>query len=259
MKRQGFTLIELSIVLVVIGLIVGGVLSGQDLIRAAQMRLEVGQLEQLDTAVNTFKSKYQCIPGDCNKAASLSLGIDGNGNGVIDGKLSDTEPADFWQHLSAANLIDGKYPGSDTSGYVPGVDTPPLRLPGLGYENGSGNFNIRGGVLVGNAESYLQTQEIFPTAQSVWILSATTLPGGASVGIYSGLEMQRLDTKIDDGKPVAGKMRAISYEINTAAIFTSGNPEACVDDTTVAPDYIYNSLTLAGAKTACGAIIKPAF
>ena len=57
-KSAGFTLIELSIVLVIIGLIIGGVLVGRDLIAAAQVRAQISQIEKYQTAVNTFRGKY---------------------------------------------------------------------------------------------------------------------------------------------------------------------------------------------------------
>ena len=63
-KNKGFTLIELSIVLVIIGLIVGGVLVGQDLIKAAEIRATVSQVEGYNSAVNTFRLKYNGLPGD---------------------------------------------------------------------------------------------------------------------------------------------------------------------------------------------------
>jgi prepilin-type N-terminal cleavage/methylation domain-containing protein len=75
-KAGGFTLIEMSIVLVIIGLLVGGVLVGQDLIRAAQVRKTGTLIEQLNTAVNTFKLKYNCLPGDCANASDFSASTD---------------------------------------------------------------------------------------------------------------------------------------------------------------------------------------
>src|ERR1035441_6872478 len=94
-KNLGFTLIELSIVLVIIGLIVGGVLVGQDLIRAAEVRATISQIEKYNTAVNTFRGKFNALPGDMNLTTATTFGIpavgtrggtaQGDGNGVIDG------------------------------------------------------------------------------------------------------------------------------------------------------------------------------
>src|SRR5262249_9059877 len=95
---DGFTLVELSIVLVIIGLITGGILVGRDLIHAAEIRSTVAQEEKLNVAAQTFRTKYNCLAGDCADAATfgfdvcpaLSFGYSGNGNGVLDGR----EP--FW-------------------------------------------------------------------------------------------------------------------------------------------------------------------
>jgi prepilin-type N-terminal cleavage/methylation domain-containing protein len=62
--RRGFTLIELSIVLVVLGLIVGGVLVGQSLVNSARGRAQITQIEQFNTAANAFWAKYGYLPGD---------------------------------------------------------------------------------------------------------------------------------------------------------------------------------------------------
>src|SRR4051812_21206607 len=96
-NQHGFTLIELSIVLVIIGLIVGGVLVGQDLIKAAQIRSTVGQIEKYNSAVNTFRTKYNGMPGDLQGAANYGLAATaanvattgtGDGNGLIESSCS---------------------------------------------------------------------------------------------------------------------------------------------------------------------------
>src|ERR1700753_1764982 len=100
-NNKGFTLIELSIVLVIIGLIVGGILTGQDLIKSAEQRATLAQVEKYNTAVNTFRNKFGGIPGDLayttasnfgffNISATTpctALGKPGcqDGNGLIDG------------------------------------------------------------------------------------------------------------------------------------------------------------------------------
>src|SRR5476649_123700 len=78
-SRAGFTLIELSIVLVIIGLIVGGVLTSRDLIAAAQIRAQISQIEKYQTAVNTFRGKYGYLPGDIPNNAATACGFAARG------------------------------------------------------------------------------------------------------------------------------------------------------------------------------------
>lgn len=127
---KGFTLIELSIVLVIIGLVIGGVLVGKDLINSSGNRAFVSQLETYNAVVNTFKNKYNCLPGDCASATAYGFANNGNGNGMVTAVSSfpswtasdyistnsDTssyiflgwigvEADYFWQHLRSALLI----------------------------------------------------------------------------------------------------------------------------------------------------------
>jgi prepilin-type N-terminal cleavage/methylation domain-containing protein len=127
MKRAGFTLIELSIVLVIIGLISASVLVGRDLIKAAELRAVVSQLQDFNTTIQTFQLKYQGLPGDlvADKAESFGfLGLDnspsqgfGDDNRLIQsGALAGVgaygptgETVLLWRHLTEAKLIAGVY------------------------------------------------------------------------------------------------------------------------------------------------------
>ncbi len=98
LKKSGFTLIELSLTLVIIGLVIGGVLVGKDLIKAAETRSAVSLITQVETAYQTFRTKYNCTLGDCPNATdifgnyanyaacnTMTNGVgNGNGNGIID-------------------------------------------------------------------------------------------------------------------------------------------------------------------------------
>jgi prepilin-type N-terminal cleavage/methylation domain-containing protein len=71
--NSGFTLIEMAIVIVIIGLLIGGVLVGRDMISAAEVRAQVLQIEKYNTAANVFREKYACLPGDCKNATNFGF------------------------------------------------------------------------------------------------------------------------------------------------------------------------------------------
>src|SRR5437016_11965015 len=139
-RHHGFTLIEMSIVLVIIGLIIGGVLVGRDMIKQAELRKLMSEKDKIVSAVHAFHAKYNCLPGDCPNATQLfgvaagdGTGNDtacysaldaggatgtcnGDGNDLIEycGAFADNcarELALVWQHLSLAGLISGTYSG----------------------------------------------------------------------------------------------------------------------------------------------------
>ncbi len=119
---SGFTLIELSIVLVIIGLIVGGILTSQNMIKAAEIRATVTQMEQYSVAANTFRNKYNYLPGDLSGNNDTQFGFiarsgvagHGDGNGVLEGCSASAvgtaavfgcEIGMFWTDLSSSKLI----------------------------------------------------------------------------------------------------------------------------------------------------------
>ena len=219
-KKQGFTLIELSIVLVIIGLIVGGVLVGQDLIKAAETRATVAQVEKYNTAINTFRSKFNGLPGDLQATESSSFGLFGftgssagtagmgDGNGLLQSASSGNltygigETLAFWRHLSDANLVDGAFGSSGsslivastgaTTGAVSNIaqSLPPAKL-GRGnsfaiYANAGKNYyEINGITAITTAGAY--------TAASPQLTPQET---------YS------IEVKVDDGQPNTGNVKA---------------------------------------------------
>lgn len=114
MKRQaGFTLVEIAIVLVVIGLLLGGVLKGQELILNSQIRNAINEFNNVASARFTYQDRYRQIPGDDDTASSRWSGVtDGDGDRLIDGAWNSptgtpTEANYFWQHLRNDSLVSG--------------------------------------------------------------------------------------------------------------------------------------------------------
>jgi prepilin-type N-terminal cleavage/methylation domain-containing protein len=204
--RSGFTLVELSIVLVIIGLIVGGIFVGQDLIHAATIRAQVSQIEKYNAAVNTFRLRFNCLPGDCPATQAISFGLlartgalgDGDGNGILTtpygvyGIYACGEQLTFWADLSSANLIDGSF-----SGGCPGVITLPSQL--VPSAKLGGNKVIAIG-------QYTDTRDYFFIDSNVTGLgSGNYLYGGS----YRGVTPQdafAMDSKVDDGLPDSGSV-----------------------------------------------------
>lgn len=115
-KRQsGFTLIEIAIVLVIIGLLLGGVLKGQELINNSKIRNTVSSLDGIAAAIYSYQDRYNALPGDDPNADTrwgLAAGLATAGNGVIEGAWGSIdggtdESALLWEHLRQAGLITG--------------------------------------------------------------------------------------------------------------------------------------------------------
>ncbi len=190
-KQKGFTLVEIAIVMVIIGLLLGAVLKGQNLINSARVRSMADQNSSVQAAYYGFIDRYRAIPGDMKKAdATAKIGsnnlitsVGGDGNGVL--KEDDYgEASALWAHLSAANFIVGSYEGNATSDatYKANEDAP---------------VNAFGGrVVLWSTKKYMGT-----ATKRLGFVVGRSAP--ASV-------LAELDTKVDDGKPETGVLRGTS-------------------------------------------------
>jgi prepilin-type N-terminal cleavage/methylation domain-containing protein len=154
----GFTLIELAIVLMVIGLIAGAIFKGQDLLESARVRSVLNDVNRFRLAINMYQETYGALPGDDTKA-SIHFGASiPNGNG--DGIIRDQEKTYFWQHLNkAGQLSNDTAPTSKLGGrysvtYQPNEDSPGHWLQ-LGKENGD---NANGGLLTPKQAQMLKSK-----------------------------------------------------------------------------------------------------
>jgi len=119
-SKRGFTLVELAIVLVIIGIILGAVLKGQELINNAKMKRAYNQYREVLAGVYTYYDRYGKYPGDDNTASSRWSGAtDGNNDGLINGftincgASQTTETCQAWLHMRLANILTGSTTASD--------------------------------------------------------------------------------------------------------------------------------------------------
>lgn len=183
-QQRGFTLVEIAIVLVIIGLILGGVFKGQALIDSARVRSLSTDVTGIRAAWYSFQERYRSIPGDFSNAPTQidSAASPGNGNGRIDG---GQERAAVWQQMALAGLISGNFDGAqNATGTASDVTCGPGTCPKNPF---NGFYKISYSAQAADVEG--MAHEIFTGEQ---------IP----VSILS-----QLDSKLDDGKPSSGRFR----------------------------------------------------
>lgn len=189
-RHSGFTLLEVAIVLVIVGLTLVGISTGRELISNAKTKSLASDFRDVPNFVYGYMDKYRALPGDDSRAG-IHLGGSaphGNGNGLIDGMWNTTkftESAVFWQHVRLASLANGPTVAGDLNG---DQDVPPDFLP----------RNVDGGIIgiQSNASPHY-----------VAGLRGTYLVCSAGV---KGRFVRQLDIAMDDGCTSTGAMMAVA-------------------------------------------------
>ncbi|MEJ0010330.1 MAG: prepilin-type N-terminal cleavage/methylation domain-containing protein [Alphaproteobacteria bacterium] len=269
--RQAFTLVELAIVLVIIGLLVGGVLTGRDLIQSARINATVSDLQSYTAAAMTFRDKYGGIPGDLryDKAAQAGLTIsavspgatgEGDGDGILrdsDGVASvcpggtanqfglGGENVLFWRQLSDAGLIAFKSVADgtclDTSSFLNNTAAeistlkpliPTLRLRDSGFVH---TITIPSSGAGGNAPGNYYKLGQFTAGGSLTKGAIQSSP------VMTTREALGIDQKMDDGFPATGAVYSNLTGASTTP-FNGGSPVTssdtlCYDNSTTAGSY----------------------
>ena len=221
-KQSGFTLVEIAIVLVIIGLLLGGVLKGQELINSAKVKNFATDFRNIPLFIYGYQDKFKALPGDDAAVDTTHLGATVNGvtvvkattpvlanvgNGVLNGAWNSTTPTDetvlFWQHVRLAGLAAGPTTAPASAAAV--QDFYPKNADGghIGITSGA-NTPVTG-------------------------LSGTYIV--CSTGIL-GKFAKQLDTTLDDGAPDAGSVRIIDNQTWDQGAAVAAKTLAQVDDAT---------------------------
>jgi prepilin-type N-terminal cleavage/methylation domain-containing protein len=213
-NQQGFTLIEIAIVLVIIGLLLGGILQGQSLINSARVRNLISQMDGVKAAFYGFQDRYRALPGDFSQAdkqiTGVAAGVDGDGNGEIENPngAGFYESIAVWDHLSHAGFITGSYVYNAAQSNNTTPTNPWNAYYQLIYDN-------------------------------VYADTAPTKRHNLKTGNQVPVEiLAEVDRKIDDGKANAGILRFSTYAAsgtnpvatdcydNTSGLWNAGNGQA---------------------------------
>ncbi len=165
-RQGGFTLVEIAIVLVIIGLLIGGVLKGREMITNAKIKRIENDFAGVSAAIYAYQDRYGVLPGDDPAASSRFSGTwraadNGNGNGNISGGWSSTnngqESRKIWKHLRGAGLIAGPVDNSNASYQQPSNSFGGLIGIDLNLFNLSGHIIVFGEI-PGDIAQILETR-----------------------------------------------------------------------------------------------------
>jgi prepilin-type N-terminal cleavage/methylation domain-containing protein len=221
--KKAFTLVELAIVIVIIGLLVGGVLAGQELVKQAKYRKLFSNIESYKAAHYGFVAKYNDWPGDSLRHSLFFPGsgiVEGDGNKSINLR---SEAYEYWRALSLAKMVKGTY-----SGNVPAIqnDSFPKDESNYNYIYRCSTMSGAQGLWGNPTVCYFNVSNFPPTTS--W------QPVNVGYAIFTAMEAFEFDTKYDDGIPSSGIVSAFRPS-SGATVCTN------VDAFTGATSGIYNT------------------
>jgi len=248
-QHQGFTLVEIAISLLVVGLLIGGIMMGQDLLRTSHLQAVVAAEGQYTSAVKQFTEKYYALPGDIpnavtfwgraddgtyagncgTPAADTGTGTqtcNGNGNGQID--AGTHEMFRVWQHLANAELIDGAYTGI-TAGAMASLHRGGTNSPRTDMQGATWGMRYSD-----NTASATEFQVLLRNHFAFGVPNTTN--GFPDDDALTPAEAASIDTKLDDGVPGTGNIIAIGGYADCTDASASNDFVSAYVTTTEAPE-----------------------
>jgi len=205
-KHSGFTLIELSIVLIIISLIVGGIIGGKGLMKSAEIKHAISNIASIKTAINTFQDQYDSLPGDMIDATSYWANTNnGNGNGKYPhtDDPEDGEGGYIWHHLGLSEIYHSyTRPGGADFSYEYGESTPEI-LPKT--------------AAVAQYREYAHSHNRYDTMKNYIQIGKWDLTGTGSEILCEAADSKTasiIDKKIDDGNASSGAVFAFGVSPN---------------------------------------------
>jgi prepilin-type N-terminal cleavage/methylation domain-containing protein len=258
-RTQGFSLVELSIVLVILGLLVGGILSGQALIRASELRSITTEYQRYTTAVGTFRDKYFALPGDMSNASSFWSGVgDGDGDGLIEnnGTAADNEISLFWIHAANAQLIEGNFTNVAGTTMTSGTNNPRAKMSSAAWNVAHiGTVSVAGvSSPVAGATDPAAGTFFAGTYGNVLVYGSGTnalLPGG----VLKAEEAWNIDTKMDDARPDLGSVTTLESQGADPVTASSCSNQDGATTALAASAYALTSTS----RTACSLVLKTGY
>ena len=218
-NQKAFTLIEISIVMLVIALIMGGIFVGKDIMRSYKLRMVISEVEHYKTIANIFMDRFDALPGDMGDAfaywdtncAADAVSCNGNNNNAID---STQEELMYWRQLFLSEIIEKPYTGTLNGGnIVSGVNIPSSKMA-----KGSGHW-INHNTIFGRTANYI----------TFGADEGSSVHEGA---IINPAEAYNIDENTDDGKADSGN--------TMAATATGMGATPCVTSATSPSDFVYD-------------------